>query len=967
MSTSPSQNENDSDNSIEILGLPPKLAASLQAAGINTVRQLEIELRDQQLLLQKVPGLGEKYLTRIRDAVMANRRTQSATTSTTTTTTTAAGSEIAPYQPATWEKICAYAGAGFVFILASILLLRNKPIADPTLAVVLRSLTSIGVASIGAAIPGFMHISLSLRGVAIRAGGALALFLLTFMFTPTILPRAFEEKLQKIQDTLENKLSKLEQVRERLQNKLEEQSSRNNHARVRIAGAVGQVNQLARYMLKPEVDELATMLANLLNELEGKSTDPRLEAAKQTLTNAQRLAYIRAMQLASRCWAEDDVALANELLDECLPTLRHWEWNYLKTLCQVNVLTSEAHAGGISGLAYNSDGSLLASCGSDKTIRIWNPKTKQETVSLTLKNQNEFPYSLCFNPKSEQLACGCYDGTVTIWDYPKNSPRKSRSIKVGQSPISCVAFRYDGRLLATGDEAGQVLLHDLSKAHTERANKHSFPVRSLLFSEDGTTLATCAGTRDLNEVTRGEVTLWNIHNHRSTTTKTNLDFAPDTLCFSKNGECYASGGSLESIMMWDVRTERCLWKKSHDLPFTSRAVIDTNCSLLATPSRSHSIVLWDVKTGEKLFTLKRHSNLVHCCAFAPHGKQLATATFLGYPDFDDPGEIFLWSTNVAPRCSSFQAHCGYVRMIVCSPDGKLIATGEAGTYSEPVEVRLWDAVTGNCFCTINGHNSHIECLRFSSDGRLIASLDSHGLLKVTEVRTGTEVLRLSNAHNPICTFAFSLDGKLLGAASETGFLEIWDIADAQQVQTFDIPFHIRAVSYNSKEKWLVAGGAGKEMKLWSERRFDCFADWLVTDASSGREKAAPIVPGPEPALVLRGHTKTIKSFTFLGETNRIASADEYGKVIIWDAEKGIALFSLQCGFQPFSLAISPDGERLVTSRLAKVQIWDCWTGKEVFTLRSNTSLITSVGFTPDSKRIVTGDKKGRVCVWDGSP
>jgi len=66
------------------------------------------------------------------------------------------------------------------------LLVRNEPIADPHLFFGLRLLLSLGAATLGASIPGFLNVGWSGGGFAVRAGGALALFVLTFVYTPDL-------------------------------------------------------------------------------------------------------------------------------------------------------------------------------------------------------------------------------------------------------------------------------------------------------------------------------------------------------------------------------------------------------------------------------------------------------------------------------------------------------------------------------------------------------------------------------------------------------------------------------------------------------------------------------------------------------------------------------------------------------------------------------------------------------------
>jgi hypothetical protein len=54
---------------------------------------------------------------------------------------------------------------------------------------VLCVVVSFATATLGATIPGFLEIGWSGRGLAIRAGGALALFVLTFLYTPDLVTK----------------------------------------------------------------------------------------------------------------------------------------------------------------------------------------------------------------------------------------------------------------------------------------------------------------------------------------------------------------------------------------------------------------------------------------------------------------------------------------------------------------------------------------------------------------------------------------------------------------------------------------------------------------------------------------------------------------------------------------------------------------------------------------------------------
>ena len=118
-----------------------------------------------------------------------------------------------PYQASIWERIiavvCAVAILGLVFILV----LRKEPFTDPNKVVLIRIVLSMATAIIGAVIPGFLNVGLTFKGVAIRSGGALALFVITYFFTPTVLPLSkLEENTEKTKEAVNRIATKFDAV-----------------------------------------------------------------------------------------------------------------------------------------------------------------------------------------------------------------------------------------------------------------------------------------------------------------------------------------------------------------------------------------------------------------------------------------------------------------------------------------------------------------------------------------------------------------------------------------------------------------------------------------------------------------------------------------------------------------------------------------------------------------------------------
>jgi hypothetical protein len=106
------------------------------------------------------------------------------------------------------------------------------------------------------------------------------------------------------------------------------------------------------------------------------------------------------------------------------------------------------HVGAIWGLAFNRSDTMLASSGADRTIKLWDTTTHQPLVDL--KGHSNWVVTLAFNPQRSTLASGSYDGTVRIWN---NGTTPHATLTGHESPVHGVAFSPAGNLLASvGDD-----------------------------------------------------------------------------------------------------------------------------------------------------------------------------------------------------------------------------------------------------------------------------------------------------------------------------------------------------------------------------------------------------------------------------------------------------------------------------------------------------------------------------------
>jgi hypothetical protein len=194
--------------------------------------------------------------------------------------------------------------------------------------------------------------------------------------------------------------------------------------------------------------------------------------------------------------------------------------------------------------------------------------------------------------------------------------------------------------------------------------RHKGSVRAVVFSPDGTQLATASGTT---------ARLWQVATGRQAA-QIRHGNSVLAVAFSPDGTMLATAGSKRTARLWEVATGRELDQLRQDFGFKAVA-FSPDGTMLATVGGDHTARLWEVATGRELAQL-RHDGIVEAVAFSPDGTWLATT---------DWSTARLW--EVATRRELVQLrHDDIVRAVAFSPDGTQLATA-----SDDGTARLWAA------------------------------------------------------------------------------------------------------------------------------------------------------------------------------------------------------------------------------------------------------------------------------------
>jgi WD40 repeat protein len=153
--------------------------------------------------------------------------------------------------------------------------------------------------------------------------------------------------------------------------------------------------------------------------------------------------YISGDQVYSVAFSPDSKVIAGTSKN----TVALWNAATGRKICTVGN-SPDGHRSSINAIAFSPDGTILASGGTDGTIKLWSLQSFQLLHSLE-KGHTGRINSISFSPSGRFLVTGGSDGLVNLWQVGVSQP-----IYQDKNPkdVVSVAFHPNGTAFATGSK-----------------------------------------------------------------------------------------------------------------------------------------------------------------------------------------------------------------------------------------------------------------------------------------------------------------------------------------------------------------------------------------------------------------------------------------------------------------------------------------------------------------------------------
>jgi eukaryotic-like serine/threonine-protein kinase len=411
--------------------------------------------------------------------------------------------------------------------------------------------------------------------------------------------------------------------------------------------------------------------------------------------------------------------------------------------------------------AFSPDGKRLLTFG-ENGMRAWN--TAARDTAAIWPSEMAVGMCLAFSPDGTRLAAAGVEGAVELRD--SETGHVLQTFKGHLGPVEVLAFDSAGGRLASGGYDGAVRLwNTMNQSRDAPSKQFAREVNVLELSPDGRTLLTGVNTAVSGFAVKN-FQLWDTSTMQPRHDLIETPALVQSYEWCDDGKRVFLTDKQNTITVVDVATGTVLERQHIDLAGALEAALagDARCYAYCAPEGA--IRLRDLKTGNETRIAKTPGQRVLVLALNYDGSRLATA--------DANGDVGIWDTATALSTKTVKLSGVYANQLRFNGDGTKLAV--VGNLSRLLtgEVRIVDLQSG-AQMSLKGHTLNVTDCAFSPDGRRLATTSVDKTIRIWDLATGQEVLKLAGLATWVNRIRFDAEGhRLIGAAVPDRSIHTWD-------------------------------------------------------------------------------------------------------------------------------------------------------------------------------------------------
>jgi WD40 repeat protein len=447
-------------------------------------------------------------------------------------------------------------------------------------------------------------------------------------------------------------------------------------------------------------------------------------------------------------------------------------------------------------------------------------------------------------------------------------------------------------------------------------------------------------------------------------------------CFSPDGSRVVTGCADSIARVWDATSGEFLFLMKGHRDVVLFAGYNRDGSQIVTTSQDGTARLWDARGGQSLNRVFGHPNWVGYADFSPDGKALVTACF--------DHRARLWDLTDGQRVPPDLVHADGVMSAVFSPDGRLILTAGLDQTAQLWSVADHQLLNPNPFLR---HSDRVTHAVFDRTGHRVATACADGTVRLWDLAgcavapqpvkspvsdDGTHFLGTQS--NGLCVFETASGGEVSPIISPGQSLKATKLSrDGTYLLTISTNATGTSGSPAVAEVWRSVSGerVGPPVSIPDNTSgFDLSINGQKLMAYD--EKSARVWNTITGVLLSEKQQEEdgIGSAAFSPSAD-LAATWGGGVVRVWNVSNSSDRFpALRHPFPVKHVEFSSDGGRLVICGAENsfdkcpAQVWNALTGKAVGLPLKHGDGIMHAAFSPDARRIVTASEDFTAAVWD---